>query len=300
MNTATDPTGQPATLRSWLDQAQSQHADQPAATAAALTARAPGLPSDADGAEAIRLAEHVWLAHAADTTGLRAFLDALPAALVDDASTAPSLQRARLALAWLAGKPVPAQPDATRWRVLQNVVLAMAAQGRSADALGLLQADEDAALAQGPSDAGKAFAATANNVASHLQDGPRGDAARDTLMLQAAAIARRAWASAGGWLQVERADYRLALCHAAAGQGNEAVDHARRCLAGCVAAGEQADAVEHFFAHEALVRAHRAAGDAAAANAAVQQMQALLDDIAQAEGLRAWCADVLAALPAEG
>ena len=300
MNTATDPAGQPGTLRSWLDQAQSQHADQPLAITAALTARANCLPADADGAEAIRLAEHVWLAHAADTAGLQAFLDALPATLSDDASTAPSLQRADLALAWLAGQAAKTQPDATRWRVLQNVVLAMAAQGRSAEALSLLQADEATARALGSSDAGKAFAATANNVASHLQDGPRGDAARDSLMLQAAAIARRAWSSAGGWMQVERADYRLALCHAAAGQGAEAVEHARRCLAGCVAAGDQADAVEHFFAHEALVRAHRAAGDAAAAGAAVQRMQVLLADIAEADGLRAWCADVLSALPARG
>ena len=298
MNTATHLAGQPDTLRSWLDQAQSQHADQALATTAGLRTRAARLPTDANGAEAIRLAEHVWLAHAADAAGLLAFLDALPAALAQAASTAPSLERARLALALLAGQPVPALADTLRWRALQNVVLAMAAQGRSAQALGLLQTDEAAALAQGNSEAGKAFAATANNVAGHLQDSPRGDAARDTLMLQAAALARRAWASAGGWMQVERADYRLALCHAAAGQGAEAVEHARRCLAGCVAAADQADAMEHFFAHEALVRAHQAAGDAAAAGAALQRMQALLPDIPEADGLHAWCANLLSTLPA--
>jgi hypothetical protein len=297
VHTAIDPASPPDTLRHWLAQAQSQHADQPLAIAAGLAARAASLPADADGAEAIWLAEHVWLGHAADAAGLQAFVDALPAALAQHASTAPSLQRARLALAWLAGEPVPATDMALRWRVLQNVVLAMAATGGSAQALGLLQADEAAALAQGASDAGKAFAATANNVAGHLQDGLRGDAGRDALMLHAAAIARQAWASAGGWMQVERADYRLALCHAAAGQGDEAVEHARRCLAGCVAAGEQADALEHFFAHEALVRAHHAAGDAAAASAAVQRMQGLLADVPEADGLRAWCAEVLVSLP---
>jgi hypothetical protein len=292
------PAALPATLRTWLDQAQSQHADQPLAVAAGLSARAAGLPADADGAEAIRLAEHVWLAHAGDAAGLQAFVDALPPALGQDAHTAASVQRVRLALAWLAGQPLPALDDTLRWRVLQNVVLAMAVQGRPAEAQALLQADEAAALAQGPADAGKAFAATANNVASHLQDGPRGDAARDTLMLTAAAVARRAWASAGGWMQVERADYRLALCHAAAGQGAEAVAHARSCLAACVAAGDQADALEHFFAHEALLRAHRAAGDSVSADAAVQRMQVLLADIPEADGLRAWCADVLSTLPA--
>lgn len=295
MNTT---ASQPGSLRPWLDQAQSQHADQPALVTAGLIERAPHLPADADGAEAIRLAEHVWLAHAGDAAGLQAFLNALPTALDQAAGTAPSLQRARLALALLAGQAGTPAADTTRWRVLQNVVLAMAAQGRSADALHLLQADEAAALAQGSSEAGKAFAATANNVAGHLQDGLRGDTARDTLMLQAAAIARRVWASAGTWLQVERADYRLALCHASAGQGAEAVAHGQRCLAACVAAGDEADAMEHFFAHEALVRAHLAAADGPAAAASRQRMQALLRDIPEADGLRDWCAQTLSNLPA--
>jgi hypothetical protein len=120
-------------------------------------------------------------------------------------------------------------------------------------------------------------------------------------MLEAAATARRAWARAGGWREVERADYRLALCHAAADQGAEAVAHARRCLAGVEAGdpatGTVADAVEHFFAHEALVRAYRAAGDAVAAAVSVQRMHALLPAIAKADGLRDWCAQALADLP---
>ena len=273
--------------------------------AAALAQRAPTLPADAEGGEALRLAEHVLLAHLADVPGLQAFVDALPAALVDAPATAPSLQRLHWALATLAGRPAPAPPDAARWRALQNVVLAMAATCRCSQATALLMADEHAALAQGQSEAGKAFAAAANNVASHLQTGPRGDAARDALMLQAATLARRAWASAGGWMQVERADYRLALCHAVLGQGAEALAHARQCLAACVAggvaggetAGDAANAVEHYFAHEALVRAHHAAGDAQAAAAATRHMHTLLADISEADGLRAWCADVLADLP---
>jgi len=55
--------------------------------------------------------------------------------------------------------------------------------------------------------------------------------------------------------------------------------------------------VEHFFAHEALARAHSAAGDGGAVQAARAQMAALLPQIDEADGLRAWCADTLAALP---
>lgn len=296
-DTTANPAAEPLGLRAWLDPLLHQHDTQPAAVAAALVQRAPALPADAEGGEALRLAEHVLLAHRADVPGLQSFVAALPAALGDAPATAPSLQRLHWALATLAGQAGPALPDAPRWRALQNVVLAMAATGRSVDAAALLLADEPAALAQGSSDAGKAFAMAANNVASHLHTGPRGEPARDALMLLAAALARRAWASAGGWLQVERADYRLALCHAVLGQGAEAVVYARQCLAACVAAGDAADAMEHYFAHEALVRAHHAAGDAQAAAASTQRMHTLLADIAEADGLRAWCAQVLADLP---
>ena len=296
-NPAACPPAEPPGLRAWLDQLLEQHATQPAKVAAALAQRASTLPADAEGGEALRLAEHVLLAHLADAPGLQSFVKRLPATLGGTPATAPSLQRLYWALATLAAQPAPPLPDALRWRALQNVVLAMAATGRCGQATALLMADEPTALAQGQSEAGKAYAAAANNVAAELQTGPRGDAARDALMLQAAALARRAWASAGGWMQLERADYRLALCHAVLGQGAEALAHALQCLAACEAVGDAADAVEHFFAHEALVHAHHAAGDAEAAAAASQRMHTLLVDIAETDGLRAWCTDVLADLP---
>lgn len=213
-------------LADFLDQADDQHAAQPAAIAAAMLARAPGLPADADGARALRLAGHVALAHLADTTPLAALLAALPPSLAQAGATAGTVQRLQWALA-----------------------------------------------------------------------GAARDAARDALMLQAATIARQAWGHAGNWRHAERAEHRLALCHAAAGHGAAAVQHAQQCLAGCAAAGDAADAVEHFFAHEALAHAHRAAGDAGAAAVARATMAMLLPRIDEADGLRAWCADVLAGTP---
>lgn len=299
----------PSPLRTLLDDAQARHGDAPADVAAALLAQAPTLPIDAEGAEAIRLAEHVLLAHCADAAGLAAFVAALPPAMATAEATAPSLQRLCWALGQVQAQPAsglpPAPPDALRWRALQNLVLALAGLGRCGEALALLAADEALGRAHGGDEAGVAYASAANNVAGHLQAGdPRTDAAgdaprdpeRDALMLQAAAIARRAWDSAGTWMQVERAEYRLALCHAVAGNGAAAVHHAGLCLAGCQAAGDAADAVEHYFAHEALVRAHRAAGDTAAADAALQCMPVWLAQISEADGLRDWCAETLADL----
>ena len=295
-----------ADLAAFLAQAEADHAGQPAATLAALQARAPTLQPGADAAHALRLAEHVALAHLGDVATLRALGTTLPAALALHADTAAAVQRLHWVLASLdsvAGAPVAEPPPpAVRWRALQNLVLARAWQGRWAEAAALLAADETEAQAHGSGDAGVAYAVSANNVAAELQSaGPLGKPhgpEQDALMLQAAAIARRAWGHAGTWRHVERAEYRLAQCHAVAGQGAAAVHHARLCLAGCDAAGDAADAVEHFFAHEALAQAHHAAGDGVAVGEARARMAALLPQIDEGDGLRAWCADVLAALPA--
>ena len=304
MRPVIDPPSAAPSLSAWLAQAQDRHADDPHAVADGLRARAPTLPADEDGAQALRLAEHVWLAHLGDPAGLAALVAALPAAWSDGAirpEAAPALARARIAwaLALLAGQAATPLPQAACWRALQNLVLALARQGRWAQAEAWLLADEAAAAACGASDAGRAYAASANNVAQDLAAGPRGDAARDQLMRVAAHLSLRAWAHAGTWLQQQRAEYRLALCHALLGQGEAALAHARRCLAACRAGdGQQpADAVEHFFAFEALARAHHVAGDAAGAALAAGRMAALLPVIDEADGLRAWCEQAMRDLP---
>ena len=301
----------PAALQAQLADAEARHASAPAEVAAWLLAYAASLPADADGARALRLAEHVALAHLGEPAALAAVLAALPAAQQHAEPWAAALQRAHWVLAMVqpsAGAALPPAPaDLPRWRALQNIVQALAAQGRCAEAAVLLAADEAAAATLGRAPAAVAYASSADNIAVELQTGGRPvgaardvrrDAARDALMLQAAAIARRAWGHAGTWLHAERAEYRLALCHAVAGQGEQAVQHAQLCLAACQAAGSEADAVEHFFAHEAMARAQRAAGALAEAAAARARMAALLPAIAEADGLRAWCADALASVPA--
>ena len=301
-------------LAAWLAQAQHSHADTPDVVMAGLLLRAASLPADTDGAQAIRLAEHVWLAHRGDAAGLQDFLQQIPAALHQAAATAPTVARARWAITQLRAAADAAAPEtsthpapdvATRWRALQNLVLALAWQGRCQAAASLLAADEAQAAALGVSDAGRAFAASANNVAQHLCDGLRGSATPaaelDGLMLQSATLARRAWASAGTWLHIERAEYRLALCHAAVGDGTAARHHALLCMDHCKRGDghTSADAVEHYFAHEALARAHHSARDLPAAAAAVARMSALLPAVDEADGLRDWCAEVLQTLPAD-
>ncbi|HSW04234.1 hypothetical protein [Aquabacterium sp.] len=290
-----DPT---MSLRDWLDRAQDEHLKAPRAVAEALLARAATLPDDEHGAEAVRLAEHVMLGHLADADSLQRLLDQLPVA----PALAAARQRAAWALATLAGDEAPAElPIAAQWRGLQNVVLALAGRGRWSDAADALRRPEAQALVHAELDARKAYAATANNVASELraclpQHGEQAAAhaaPHVALMLDAAARARRAWAAAGSWLHIERAEYQLALCHAAAGQGRTALVHAQSCLSICEA--EAADAVERFFAHEALVLAQRAAGEVQAAADHRMQMRALLAEITDPDML-AWCGQTLEGL----
>ncbi len=291
-----------ATLKHWLGQAQERHAAAPRDVAEGLLARAPALPDDADGAEALRLAEHVMLAHLVDVEQL--------ARMVDRAPDTPALQPMRGRVAWAvaavrAGDPAavaaaPSVPLAARWRALQNVVLALALGGHAEAASAALRAPEAQALNHPDADARKAYAVCTNNVAGELRQreparGQARDAALDALMLEAAAIARRAWAAAGTWLHVERAEYQLALCHAVAGQGPQALQHAQACLAMCEAEG--ADEAERFFAHEAMARACLAASDPVAAARQRECMQQLLGAIGDAE-MQAWCRETLAALPA--
>lgn len=277
-------------LATWLPQAWELHAESPHEVAAGLSARQPMLAANADAAEAVRLAEHVWLSHLDDAAGLRAWLQQLPPAVLQAPIGAASVQRTRWVLAVLDGAEPPAVDDSTRWRGQQNLWSVWAAHGRADDALAMLNDEVPRALAHPENTACRALAATCNNLASDLRTGRRGDPHQDLLMLALARASRQLWHRAATWLQVERADYQLARCHAVLGQAEAALTHARSCLAAIDAhAGEaEAGAMEYFYAHEALAYAHHAAGDAAGAAA---QRQCMLDRLAAIDDplTRAWC-----------
>jgi hypothetical protein len=293
-----DESGSGGDLRAWLDYAQDRHAQQPREVADGLRALAASLPDDADGADALRLAEHVLLAHLGDAGGLQDLLDALP--------PMPALQAARQRCDWvlatLHGRRIDDAPaPALRWRALQNLVLAWARQGRWQAASDALMAPQTLASTHPELDARKAYAATANNVALELRQawpqwkGSDSEGQAGTLMIDAARLSRHAWAAAGTWLHIERAEYQLALCHATMGQGTAAIMHAQACLSLCQAEG--ADAVERFFGHEAMALAQWTAGDVAAAADARLAMQHLLAEIGD-EAMQAWCRQAFQALEA--
>jgi hypothetical protein len=123
-----------------------------------------------------------------------------------------------------------------------------------------------AELASHPlADAGAAVhrppAVTSNDMAWDLHDrGSARSGAETAVVLDLAAASKEPWLHAGPWLEVERGDHALALCHVWAGQPGQAMRFARQCLDACVQ--NNAPVFAHFFAHEALARAQHAGGDA--------------------------------------
>lgn len=242
-------------LEDLVNKALEIHPDRPAEAAALLREAADTLAT-AEAAQQqawLRAAEHILLGHLADGPGLAARLPA-------------GASRAHAAIALAAGQ----EPDwkelapAERIRACYNAALA---RTRSRDFAGLreLLRRAEALAAQG--EPGRAWAAMANNVAGDLRYYFKaGDAEAATAMLEAARLAREAWQRAGGWLELERADWQLAMCAAAAGEGAAALGAAEACVQACQ--HNEADDYEHCFAYQALGLAALAAGDAALAQRA--------------------------------
>lgn len=286
----------------FVNRCWSEHGDAPGAVAASLRRRAAAMPADDDAASrTVGLAEHVWLSHLCDPEGLRAFLELLPAEAAAAPAPAMSLRRVQWVLARMeapAGvepEGLPPMDDGPRWRAMQHLWAVWASGGRADDALAMLHREWPRARAHAEVDARRGLASACYNLAVELRIGARGDRDRDALMLALAQAARELWAGAGTWVQVERADYQLARCHAATGDGVRAVTFAQACLDGVMAhdTEPEADAYERFYAHEALAWAQLAAGEPE--SAAVQRglMQALIGQVAD-EQMREWCEASLA------
>jgi hypothetical protein len=194
------------------------------------------------------------------------------------------------------GGEVPEESD--KIRLLAVAAAALLGQKRLSDAR--RDFEEAVALAAyGPNakdPAARALAVTGNNLAcefermSVLSDDER------AMMLRAAQVGREFWGIAGGWMEAERAEYRLAMSHIKAGDPSTALLHAGRCLT--IVEENGADAGEAFFAHEAIARARLAGGDVPSARAGRDRMASLFPTVAD-ESFRGFCEGELARLDAD-
>ena len=274
-------------LDTFLEQAWSDHGEQAAAVADRLAQGLPMLQDDDGVLRLAALAHHVLGEHLGRWQEGLSFLEQLAGRAVHGAAGAASLARCQASLRLCAGlgdAPAHLGPgDRCRVSIMAAANLATADPARASE---LLQQ----ALALGgdlpDTDPGvRALAANSNSIAGTLQGlAPLGPGQR-ALMLAAAQVARVQWERCGTWLEVERAEYRLALCWLAAGEPAQALQHGQRCDA--IVRENGALPLELFFAAEALCLPARALGDLSGHAAALATARRAFDALPIAD--RGWC-----------
>lgn len=278
-------------LTAFIHQAWQDHADNPRAVADRLP-QALALVADDNGLlSLIGLAHHVLGEHLGawqEGLGYCERLRALP--VFDSAlSSGASLRRVRAALTLSGALADERAALSTSDQVRVTVMAAANLAARDATrATSLLQqACDDALAAALPSSdpAPRSIAASANGIAATLEEKPARTSGETALMLAAAEAARRFWEVAGTWLEVERAEYRLAMSCTQASLIERARGHAQQCLA--IVRVHDNVALEAFFGFEALAVVERAAGDETASADAIKAAREAFTRLNEAD--RGWC-----------
>lgn len=281
----------------FLEAAWRDHGDRPEEVARRLEEGYALIESPAQVAAFARILAHVDGEHCARwRDGVARLVRLRGHRLWNEDSDAPVVVRRLIAALELAGggQAEPGLDEADRAHAHAVASAALNAQGRLGAAIRHLRAANTAAASgiREGDPAVRALAVASNNLAAALEEKSSRDDGETRAMLDAAASGRAYWARAGTWLEVERAEYLLAKCHVAAGDGATALVHAARCVELC--AHNDADAFERFFAQSALAFAHTAVGDtvgsARAKRAALEYHATLADD------LKSWCEATLRCL----
>lgn len=102
----------------------------------------------------------------------------------------------------------------------------------------------------------RALAVTGNNLASTLEEKANRSIAETKLMILAAQTGRKYWEMAGTWLEVSRAEYRLAATYVKAEELDKALYHAQKCLELCRV--NKASEEDMLYSREAIATVERA------------------------------------------
>lgn len=261
----------------FLQQAWADHADQPEAVAARLRTDTPAPQTAEQLAALTRFVVHLCGEHLGAFDDGRWRLTALARHPLADATVQSALRVGAAGLTLAEGRAADTRELSAEEHVRSEAAAAAICLGRrqTERAMSLLQSARErlAALPSAGVASHRALAAACNNMAWELHDrGAERSAEDNAAMIEIAVASRLHWEKAGTWLEVERADYALALCHLAADRANEALSFAAQCLAGCTQ--NAAPPYEYFYAHEALARVQHARGDHAAGAGHIAEAQA--------------------------
>lgn len=260
--------------RAWAD-----HATRSDAVARRLRMRTPPPRTPGQLAQLVHIVVHLLGEHLGRFDDARWRLAALRTHPLADAGVQSALQVAAATLD--IGQDRPPAPGLDQSQTLRAEAAAAAlclGRGQIERALQLI-ADASARLAALPAASPRdhrPLAAACNNMAWELHDlGPQRSAEQTQAMLRLAAASREHWSRAGTWLEIERAEYGLALTHLSAGLHDDAWRHAAQCLAVCL--HHRAPPCELLYAHEAMARVHHARREAAELAHHAQALQCVFE-----------------------
>jgi tetratricopeptide (TPR) repeat protein len=275
------------TFDEFIETAWNDHAARPQDVAARVAASLPIIETSAQIAAFARLVTHVYGEHLGQWSHGIEILDSLRRIPAYDGSPhVTSIVALNIAvLRYASGDSTVLEPLSREDRVAVLATASSAFAGRGKFKQAISAYGEAVQLARPglapDSRATRALAAGGNNLAVALEMKKDRDAIEATGMVAAAKGGLEFWKQAGGWLEEERAEYRLAHSLLEAGEYAAAIASARRCIAICNA--NNAPAFERFFGHTALARAQRAADNAAEFEAARDQARQLLAHVAPEE-----------------
>lgn len=284
----------------FMKSAWNDHADQADDVAARLAASLHVVESAGQIPRFASLVTHVYGEHLGQWSRGVALHEALRGSRAFDGSPEArgAIDRGIAALNYCAGDTGALLPLAADDRVSVLAVVSSAMLGRHDHAAAMAAFDEALQGAQGGLPAGspalRSLAIGGNNLAAALEEKPDRNAAQTAGMLRAAEAGVKYWTLAGGWLEHERAEYRLTRSLLQAGQPAAAAAVARRCLDVCAA--NDAPDFERFFGHAVLALALRAAGDTAGYDVSRQQALACYANVPTDE--QPWCVGELRELGA--
>lgn len=275
----------------WLRQAWDDHVNDAAAVAARLDAGGELAADQKQLAGLASLGHHLYGGHLGDWNAGVDWLLALAQhphyATPDEARAALGVYLGSLALSGGHDDGAQALPLADRVRATALAAGNLATRDtRRAMALfkqALHDADEAGLAADSPHL--RSLAVTSNNLACTLEEKTLLSADERELMIRAAQAARDCWGRAGGWLETERAEYRLAHSWLKAGDAEQARRHAQLCLE--IVQVNAAPPLEHFLGWQALGLAERAAGSIAGHERALAQASKAFEALDEAD--RGWC-----------
>lgn len=273
-------------FEAFVAQCWADHGVHPEEVAERLRTLTPAPGEAAHLAALARLVVHVLGEHLGRFDDARWRLEGLRGHPLADAGVHSTLRVAQSTLD-LAQHGEPAGPvldPAERLRSEAAAAALCIGRGQSARALRLLATARQrvASLPRATPADHRPLAVACNNMAWELHARGKARSAEDTAaMLDIAAASRVHWAQAGTWVEVERADYCLALAHLDAGLADTALHHAAQCLTACIT--HDGPTYEHFFGHEAMARVQAARGDHAATMHHVAAARAAFGDMASGE-----------------